>query len=206
LPERIGYGRVSTRDQNPDSQRDALTEAGCTKLFIEKISTRRDRRPELEKALAYARPGDALVITRLARAARNLSEIKSLAATLEERGIDLIVLKQQIDTTTATGRFFFHVIAAMDEFQRDLIQESTFEGLAAARARGRVGGRPAAMNELQIDQARKMYAETDDNGQLKYTVQQIADTFHVSRATVYRHLKDHDQSGQAADQQEDHTS
>jgi DNA invertase Pin-like site-specific DNA recombinase len=181
---------VSTRDQNPDSQHDALVEAGCTKLFIEKISTRREHRPELEKALEYARRGDVLVITRLARAARNLRESIDLVKTLEQRGIDLIVLKQQIDTTTANGRFFFHVVAAMDEFQRDLIQEATHEGLAAARARGRVGGRPAALTDIQIDQARKMYAETGESGQLRYTVQQIADTFGVGRATIYRHLKD----------------
>lgn len=209
MSERIGYGRVSTRDQNPDSQHDALVEAGCTKLFIEKISTRRDRRPELEAALAYARPGDALVITRMARAARNVKEIKELAALLESRGIDLLVLKQNIDTSTATGRFFFHVMAALDEFQRDLIQENTLEGLAAARARGRTGGRPAALTELQVAQARRMYDDLGTDGKRKYTVQQIADTFGVSRATIYRHLEpptnqSTDQPGRAG--QEGHAS
>jgi DNA invertase Pin-like site-specific DNA recombinase len=188
MGELIGYGRVSTRDQNPDSQHDALTEAGCTRLFIEKISTRRDRRPELEAALAYARTGDVLVITRLARAARKIKEMIELAELLEQRGIGLRVLKQNIDTTTATGRFFFHVMAALDELQRDVIQENTFEGLASARARGRTGGRPSAMTELQVEQARKMYAEVDESGALKYTVAQIAETFGVGRATVYRHL------------------
>lgn len=188
MGERIGYGRVSTQDQNPDSQRDALTEAGCDKVFIEKISSRLDHRPELEKALEYARPGDVFVITRFARVARNVRQIIDFTETLRARGIDLIVLKQHIDTTTPQGKLLFHVIAALDEFQRDLIRESTFEGLAAARARGRVGGRPVAMTELQVRQARQMYDERGEDGKRRYTVQQIADTFGVARATVYRHL------------------
>lgn len=188
MGQRIGYGRVSTQDQNPDSQRDALVEAGCTKIFIEKISSRLDRRPELEKALEYARTGDVMVITRFARVARNVRQIIDFTETLRDRDIDLIVLKQHIDTTTPQGKLLFHVIAALDEFQRDLIRESTFEGLAAARARGRVGGRPAAMNELQIRKARQMYDERGADGKRAYTVQQIADTFGVARATIYRHL------------------
>lgn len=188
MGQRIGYGRVSTQDQNPDSQHDALTEAGCDKIFIEKISSRLDRRPQLEKALEYARAGDVMVITRFARVARNVRQIIDFTETLQARGIDLIVLKQHIDTTTPQGKLLFHVIAALDEFQRDLIRESTFEGLAAARARGRVGGRPAAMNELQIRKARQMYDERGADGKRAYTVQQIADTFGVARATIYRHL------------------
>lgn len=188
MGQRIGYGRVSTQDQNPDSQHDALVEAGCDKLFIEKISSRLDRRPQLEKALEYARAGDVMVITRFARVARNVRQIIDFTETLRARGIDLIVLKQHIDTTTPQGKLLFHVIAALDEFQRDLIRESTFEGLAAARARGRVGGRPAAMNELQVRQARQMYDERGEDGKRRYTVQQIADTFGVARATIYRHL------------------
>jgi DNA invertase Pin-like site-specific DNA recombinase len=188
MGERIGYGRVSTRDQNPDSQHDALTEAGCTKLFVEKVSSKLDERPELEKALAYARAGDTFVITRLARAARNLRELIDLVDTLKARGIDLVVLKQGIDTTTPTGRLVFHVIGAIDEFTRELIVEATHEGLAAARARGRVGGRPAAMTELQIRQARAMYDERGPDDKRRFTVQQIADTFGVGRATIYRHL------------------
>lgn len=201
MGERIGYGRVSTRDQNPDSQRDALEAAGCTKIFIEKISTRRDRRPELDAALTYARAGDELVITRMSRAARKVKEMIELAELLQGRGIDLIVLKQGIDTSTATGRLFFHIMAALDEFQRDLIQESTHEGLAAARARGRVGGRPAALTPIQLTQARQMYDEVGDDGKRAYTVQQIADTFGVSRATLYRHLTSADTT--KATQEED---
>ncbi|MEV3927686.1 recombinase family protein [Actinomadura coerulea] len=188
MSERIGYGRVSTRDQSPDSQRDALEAAGCAKVFIEKASGRLDRRPELDKALEYARAGDTFVITRLSRAARNLRHLLELADLLREREIELEVLKQGIDTKSPTGRLVFHLFGAIDEFQRELIVEGTREGLAAARARGRKGGRPAAMTELQVIQARRMYDERGDDGKRAYTVQQIAETFGVGRATVYRHL------------------
>ena len=188
MGERIGYGRVSTQDQNPDSQHDALTEAGCDKIFIDRASGKLDRRPALDQALEYARAGDTLVITRLSRAARSLRNLLELAEVLRERGIELEVLKQGIDTTSPTGRLVFHLFGAIDEFQRELIVEGTHEGLTAARARGRVGGRPAAMTDLQIRQARQMYDERGDDGKRRYTVQQIAETFGVARATVYRHL------------------
>jgi DNA invertase Pin-like site-specific DNA recombinase len=181
---KIGYGRVSTRDQNPDSQRDALAEAGCEKIFIDKASGKLASRPELDKALEYARAGDTFVITRLARAARSLKHLLELADTLRERGIDLLVLRQGIDTSSSTGRLAFHMLGAIDEFQRELIVEGTYEGLAAARSRGRAGGRRPTLTETQIRMARQMYDSQE------YTVQQIADTFHTSRATVYRALTD----------------
>jgi DNA invertase Pin-like site-specific DNA recombinase len=179
---RIGYGRVSTADQNPDSQHDALTEAGCDKIFVDKASGKLASRPELDKALEYARAGDTFVITRLSRAARSLRNLLELADTLRERGIDLVVLKQGIDTTTPTGRLVFHMLGAIDEFQRELIVEGTHEGLAAARARGRNGGRPSSLTETQIHMARQMYDSEE------YTVEQIAETFKTSRATIYRAL------------------
>jgi len=179
---KIGYGRVSTRDQNPDSQRDALTEAGCDKIFIDKASGKLASRPELDAALVYARAGDTFVITRLARAARSLRHLLELADTLRERGIDLLVLKQGIDTSTPTGRLAFHMLGAIDEFQRELIVEGTHEGLASARARGRNGGRRASLTATQIRMARDMYDKQE------HTVQDIADTFHTSRATIYRAL------------------
>ncbi|MGW2426771.1 recombinase family protein [Streptomyces sp. NPDC001709] len=181
---KIGYGRVSTRDQNPDSQRDALVEAGCDKIFIDKASGKLASRPELDKALDYARAGDTFVVTRLARAARSLKHLIELAETLRERGIDLVVLKQGIDTSTPTGRLAFHMLGAIDEFQRELIVEGTHEGLASARARGRTGGRRSTLTATQVRMARQMYDSEE------YTVQQIADTFHTSRATVYRALSD----------------
>lgn len=193
----IGYGRVSTRDQNPDSQRDALEEAGCERIFIEKISSRLDHRPELEHAMEYARAGDQFVITRMARPCRNLRELLDMATDLNNRGIELIVLKQGIDTSTPHGRLLFHILGSIDEFLRELIVEGTHEGLAAARARGRHGGRPAAMTTLQVTKAREMYDERGPDGKRAYTVAQIAETFGVGRATIYRHLQRDHKAGAA---------
>jgi DNA invertase Pin-like site-specific DNA recombinase len=134
---RIGYGRVSTRDQNPDSQRDALTAAGCDEIFTGKgASGKLASRPELDRALARLRPGDTLVITRLSRAMRSLRHLLELAAGLSERKVHLQVLKQGTGTSTPQGRLVFHVLGAIDEFQRELIVEGTYEGLGSARARG----------------------------------------------------------------------
>ncbi|WP_431951912.1 recombinase family protein [Nocardia lijiangensis] len=146
------------------------------------------RRPEWDKCFDHLRRGDELVITRLSRPFRSVRHMTELAAALDERGIDLVVLKQGIDTTTPAGRFLFHVIAAMDEMTADLISEGTLEGLESARARGRVGGRPTALTQLQALKARQMYDETDEHGKRRYTVAQIAETFAVSRKTIYRHL------------------
>ena len=143
---KIGYARVSTRGQNDDSQVDDLTAYGCEKIFTDTASGKHAARPELDKALAYLRAGDVFVITRLSRAMRSLKHLLTLADELRERGVGLVVLKQQIDTTTPQGRLVFHLLGAIDEFQRELIVEGTREGLAAARARGRTGG-PQAQAE-----------------------------------------------------------
>ena len=185
---RIGYGRVSTADQNPDSQRDALEAAGCDEVYIDKASGKLASRPELDKALARLRPGDTLVITRLSRAMRSLRQLLDLTADLGERGVGLVVLKQQIDTTTPTGRLVFHVLAAIDEFQRELIVEGTLEGLDAARARGRTGGRPPAMSPDRVELARKLADEKAEDGRNAYTVTRIAEMLGVSRPTLYRAL------------------
>lgn len=186
---RFGYARVSTRGQKDDSQIDALTEAACERIWIDKASGKLARRPEWNKCFEHLRRGDELVITRLSRPFRSVRHMTELAAALDERGIDLIVLKQGIDTITPAGRFLFHVIAAMDEMTADLISEGTLEGLESARARGRVGGRPPALTELQALKAREMYDEVDERGKRKYTVDQIAETFSVSRKTIYRTLE-----------------
>ena len=138
---KIGYARVSTKGQNDDSQVDELTAHGCDKIFVDHgVSGKHAARPELDKALAYLREGDVLVITRMSRAMRSLKHMIALAEELNARGIGLVVLKQQIDTTTPNGRLIFHILAAIDEFQRELIVEGTVEGLAAAKARGKLGG------------------------------------------------------------------
>jgi DNA invertase Pin-like site-specific DNA recombinase len=181
---KIGYARVSTRGQNDDSQADDLAAYGCERVFTDHgVSGKHASRPELDKCLAYLREGDVLVITRLSRAMRSLRHLLDLAADLRARGVGLVVLKQDIDTTSATGRLVFHILAAIDEWQRELIIEGTNEGLAAARARGRVGGRKPKLTDAQVRHARKLYA---DGG---HTVADIAKLLGVSRQTVYRALE-----------------
>ena len=178
----VGYARVSTRDQHPQAQTDALTAAGCEKVFVDHASGTLARRTALDEALAYLRGGDTLVITKLDRLGRSVRNLKQVADDLQIRGVGLRALSQGIDTTTSGGRLFFHMLAAIAEFEHDLIVERTQDGLAAARARGRKGGPKFKMTPTRIRQARAMY----DAGE--HTVQEIADTFAVSRPTIYRHL------------------
>jgi DNA invertase Pin-like site-specific DNA recombinase len=178
----VGYARVSTRDQNPDAQTDALRAAGCEKIFVEHASGVLAKRPALDDALDYLRDGDTLVVTKLDRLGRSVRNLKEVAEGLQLRGVGLKALSQGIDTTTPGGRLFFHMLAAIAEFEHDLIVERTHDGLAAARARGRKGGGRHKMTPTKARQARAMYDEKT------YTVQQIAETFGVSRGTIYRHL------------------
>jgi DNA invertase Pin-like site-specific DNA recombinase len=185
---RIGYGRLFGRDQVPGSERDALEAAGCDEVFIDRAPGRLARRPELDKALGRLRSGDTLVVTRLSRVARSLRDLIDLAASLHARDIDLVVLEQEVDTTTSAGRLAFHVMGALGEFQRELTAEATYQGLAAARARGRVGGRPRKLSANQAAIARQLYDERGPDGKQTRTVAQIAAMFGVTRATIYRHL------------------
>ena len=180
----VGYARVSTREQHPQAQTDALTAAGCTKVFTDQASGTLAKRPALDQALDYLREGDTLVITKLDRLGRSVRNLKTLVDQLQARQVGLRALSQGIDTTTPGGRLFFHMLAAIAEFEHDLIVERTHDGLAAARARGRKGGPKFKMTPTRAQQARAMY----DAGQ--HTVQEIADTFGVSRPTIYRHLAD----------------
>lgn len=186
---RIGYGRVSTTDQHPEAQRDALTAAGCDDIFIDKLSGKLASRPELDKALVAVRDGDHLVITKLDRLGRSLKNLIDLSAQLDERGVGLQVLDQSIDTSTPAGRMFFHILGAIAEFEHSLMAERTRQGLAAARARGRTGGQKPKLRPRQIKLAQQMYDETGDDGKRRYTVQQIAEEFGVTRPTIYRHLE-----------------
>jgi DNA invertase Pin-like site-specific DNA recombinase len=180
---KIGYARVSTRDQHPESQHDALVAAGCEKVFTDKASGKLARRPQLDAALDYLRPGDELVITRLDRLGRSVRNLCELAEQFTERGVDLQVIAQGIDTATPGGRLFFHILAGIAEFERDLMSERTLDGLEAARARGRTGGRRAVMTPEKLAVAREMYEAK------QHTVETIAKTIGVSRATLYRHLE-----------------
>lgn len=186
---RIGYGRVSTTDQHPEAQRDALEAAGCDQIFIDKLSGKLASRPELDKSLVAVRKDDQLVITKLDRLGRSLRNLMDLSDLLQGKGVGLVVIDQGIDTSTPAGRLFFQIIGAIAEFEHSLMVERTMQGLAAARARGRTGGQKPKLKPRQIRLAQEMYDETGDDGKRKYTVQQIADEFGVSRPTIYRHLE-----------------
>jgi DNA invertase Pin-like site-specific DNA recombinase len=187
---RIGYGRVSTRDQNPDGQRDALAAAGCDEVFVDKASGKLASRPELDKALLIAaRAGDQLVVTKLDRLGRSLEHLIALSTQLQTRGVDLVVLDQGIDTSTAVGRMFFQILGAIAEFEHALMSERTRDGLDAARARGRTGGQKPKLTPRQAKIAQDMYDELGDDGRRAHTVQQIANEFGVTRPTIYRHLQ-----------------
>src|SRR5215216_6445221 len=152
----IGYARVSRQDQNPDLQRRELEEAGCEQIFEERISSRKESRPELERALEYCREGDVFVVWKLDRLGRSLKELLELVGRLQERGVEFRSLRENLDTTTPAGKLVFHVFASLAEFERDIIRERTMAGLEAARARGRKGGRKPVMNEKKVALASKL--------------------------------------------------
>ena len=181
MAHRLGYARISTGDQHPDLQVDALTTAGCYRVFVDTASGALAARPALNQVLDQLRPGDTLVVWKLDRLGRSLRHLVDTIAALADRGVGFRSLQEQVDTTTPGGKLVFHLFAALAEFERDLIRERTSAGLAAARARGRTG-RPAVMTEPKIRLARQMY----DSGQ--YTVAAIASALGVSRASIYRHL------------------
>ena len=178
----IGYARVSTDDQHASLQEDALKKAGCLRTFTDHASGSKASRPELDRMLDQLRSGDVVVVWRLDRLGRSLKNLIELVERLADMDVAFRSLSESIDTTTANGRLFFSIMAALAEFERDLIRERTHAGLASARARGRVGGRPTVMNPKKIDKARKLY----DSQQ--HTVAEIAEMLHVSVATIYRHL------------------
>lgn len=180
----IGYARVSTDDQEGQLQHDALTGAGCARIFEDTASGKNTDRPQLTAVLDYARPGDVLCVWKLDRLGRSLIDLVSIVDGLRERGIGFRVLDgalSSVDTTSADGRLFFQIIAAMAEFERSLIKDRTRAGLEAARAQGRTGGRPSVVDEdvLTVARARKAKGES---------VSAIAKALGISRATLYRHL------------------
>lgn len=178
----VGYARVSTQDQNTALQLDALKAAGCEKLFVEKASGASRDRPELKAAVDYVRSGDTLVVWKLDRLARSLRQLIDTVAMLEERGIGLRSLTEAIDTTTAGGRLVFHIFGSLAEFERGVIRERTKAGLSAARARGRVGGRPVKLTGDDLKAAKALL------GDPTITVADVAKRLGVSPATLYRHL------------------
>jgi len=182
LSHLLGYARISTADQSAALQLDALAAAGCYRTFVDVASGSLDDRPELAKVLDQLRPGDTLVVWRLDRLGRSLRHLIDTVGALSERGVGFKSLQESIDTTTAGGKLVFHVFGALAEFERDLLRERTMAGLAAARARGRKGGRPSVMTAEKITMARQLYDSR------LYTVEAIAQSLNVSRASIYRHL------------------
>src|SRR5215213_4903876 len=141
----VGYARVSTTDQTLDLQHDALTTAGCTKIFTDTASGAQTERKGLSEALAYVRAGDSLVVWKLDRLGRSLKDLISRITELNDRKIGFKSLTENIDTTTSGGKLIFHIFGALAEFERDIIRERTNAGLEAARSRGKLGGRPKAL-------------------------------------------------------------
>lgn len=179
----VGYARVSTSEQREDGQTDALRAADCERIFTDHASGTLSTRSALTDALAYLRAGDTLVISKLDRLGRSVKNLTELSEELDRREVGLRVLTQGIDTTTPGGKLFFHMLAAIAEFEHGLIVERTTAGIAAARARGRRGGAKPKMTPPKIRQARAMYDSRE------HTVQEIAEVLGVGRATIYRHLE-----------------
>lgn len=181
---RIGYARVSTADQNLDLQRDALQKAGCEKIIDDTASGKLRNRVGFDQVRELLRAGDVLVVWRLDRLGRSLQHLIELMAELERQGIGFQSLQESIDTTTPGGRLVFHIFGALAEFERNLIRERTNAGLAAARARGRRGGRPKSLDPAQKAMAIDLYQ------QRKHSVAEICRTVGISKPTLYAYVRE----------------
>jgi DNA invertase Pin-like site-specific DNA recombinase len=177
---RVGYARVSARDQNIEAQVARL--AQCERVFAEKESGAKAGRPELAACLTFVREGDTLVVTRLDRLARSVAHLCSIAATLKDKGVALVVLDQQIDTTTAPGRLFFHMVAAFAEFELDIRKDAQRAGIAHARAKGKTTGRPPTLNADQIRRVQVLHA-------CGVPALAIAREYRVSKSTIRRYVQ-----------------
>lgn len=180
---KIGYARVSTQDQNLDRQIDNLTAAGCERIFNEKMTGTKSDRPELKTMLLTLRPGDTLVIDSFSRLSRSTKDLLDLVEKLTSMGVHLVSLKENLDTTTATGKMMLTMLSALSQFERDLIAERTRDGLKAARSRGRCGGRPRVGTDKDKRQALAMYHAN------AMSCRDIAERFGVSLSTLNRWIK-----------------
>lgn len=178
----IGYARVSTTEQTPDLQLDALRKAGCEEIFVEKASGALRERPELKAALRHARKGDTIVVWKLDRLARSLKQLIETVEDLDKRGIGFRSLTEAIDTTTSGGRLVFHIFAALAEFERGIIRERTVAGLKAARARGAKPGRKPALSAKDLAAAKAMLKDES------IAVSEVARRLGVAPSTLYKHL------------------
>jgi DNA invertase Pin-like site-specific DNA recombinase len=182
----IGYARVSTQDQTLNLQKDALEKLGCNKIFTDTASGAKAERAGLDEALEYVREGDTLVVWRLDRLGRSLKHLIETITELNNRKIGFKSIQENIDTTTSGGKLVFHIFGALAEFERDIIRERTNAGLSAARARGRLGGRPKAKSlntPKKITLAQSLYNDKNN------TIDEICKTLNISRATLYRYIK-----------------
>ena len=178
----FGYSRVSTDAQCLDRQIDALKKYGVDEIYAEKMTGTKRHRPELEKILQRLTAGDTVVIESLSRLGRSTKDLIELMEIFNQKGVNLISMKESINTTTSTGKLLFTLISAIAQFERDCIVDRTKEGIASARARGRVGGRPKIDNRL-IEKAVRLY---DSN---QYTVKEIEELTGIKRSTLYRYIK-----------------
>lgn len=182
MNQRIGYARVSSEDQHLNLQRDALQQAGCLVIYEEAASGRNTARLELERCRKALSRGDTLVVWRLDRLGRSLPDLVQIVAELERWGVGFESLTEKIETNSATGKVVFHVFAALAEFERSLIRERTHAGLAAARARGRSGGRKPKLGEKQVREIKALLRDPDIH------VADVARRYGVSRTTLYKHV------------------
>ena len=188
---KVGYVRVSTVDQHLYMQKDALKSAGCEEIFEDIASGAKTARPGLEEALAYVREEDCLVVWRLDRLGRTLPHLIQTVQDLSARGVGFQSLQENIDTITSGGKLIFHIFGALAEFERDLIRERTEAGLKAARARGRLGGRPPMLDKRQVDRMIELYDEA------KSTVAEICKIYGISRPCFYNYLNKYKRAQQS---------
>jgi DNA invertase Pin-like site-specific DNA recombinase len=179
---KIGYARVSTVEQNKESQMDALNDASCERVFVETYSGKSKNRPELKRMIDSLRKGDIVVVQRLDRLGRSLKDLIELLDGFKRQGVQFISLNEKIDTTTAIGELAFHMIGSIAQFERRLISERTKAGLDAARARGRKGGRKAKLTPADIKKAKAMLSDPE------MTKSEVAEHFNVSRPTLNKWL------------------
>ncbi|WP_436664514.1 recombinase family protein (plasmid) [Alicyclobacillus acidoterrestris] len=185
----IGYARVSTQDQHLELQHDALRNAGCERIYEDIASGAKASRPGLDEALQYLRKGDTLVVWKLDRLGRSLKHLIEVVTELSERGVGFKSLQENIDTTTPGGKLIFHVFGALAEFEREIIRERTNAGLNAARARGRLGGRPRAMDEKKVQMAKRLLSDPSNS------IDDVCKILQVSRTTLYRYVRPNSKIG-----------
>lgn len=183
IANRIGYARVSSTGQNLDSQLDELKAAGCSRIFADKVTGKKDSRPEWDKLLDFLRPNDILVVSELSRMSRSLSHLLQIAQDFMKKDIGLASLREHIDTSTASGRAFFAIMGAINQLEIELKKERTAAGRAAAKARGKTGGRPKT-DAATLEQARVLYENSDASAAT------VCKRFKISRRTLYNYLSE----------------